>query len=121
MVGSGAQEACAEVLALAMALQAPVMAKRNGKGIVPSDHYLSANLPLGHRLWGEADAVIAIGTRLRMPLLSWGKDADLKLVRIDIDPTEIARICKPEVGIVGDAAVVVRALYDRLQTRNIAR
>jgi acetolactate synthase I/II/III large subunit len=121
VVGSGAQEACAEVLALAMALQAPVMAKRNGKGIVPSDHYLSANLPLGHRLWGEADAVVAIGTRLRMPLLSWGKDADLKLVRIDIDPTEIARICKPEVGIVGDAVAVVRALYDRLQTRNIAR
>lgn len=121
VVGSGAQEACTEVLALAELLQAPVMAKRNGKGIVPSAHYLSANLPLGHRLWGEADAVIAIGTRLRMPLVMWGRDEGLKIVRIDIDPTEIARICAPEVGIVGDAAMVAGALHDRLQRRVGAR
>jgi len=121
VVGSGAQDACAEVLALATLLQAPVMAKRNGKGIVPSAHYLSANIPLGHRLWGEADAVIAVGTRLRMPLVMWGCDERLKIVRIDIDPTEIARICAPEVGIVGDAAAVVRALNERLQRRGLRR
>lgn len=121
VVGSGAQDACAEVLALATLLQAPVMAKRNGKGIVPSAHYLSANIPLGHRLWGEADAVIAVGTRLRMPLVMWGRDAGLKIVRIDIDPTEIARIWAPEVGIVGDAAAVVGALCERLQRRGLSR
>ena len=106
VVGSGAQDACEEVLEIAEALQAPVMAKRNGKGIVASDHYLSANLPMGHRLWAEADAVLAIGTRLRMPLCMWGKDDDLKLVRVDIDPLEVSRICVPEVGITGDAAAV---------------
>ena len=121
VVGSGAQDACEEVLEIAEALQAPVMAKRNGKGIVASDHYLSANLPMGHRLWAEADAVLAIGTRLRMPLCMWGKDDDLKLVRVDIDPLEVSRICVPEVGITGDAAAVLQALGPALGKVNSMR
>ncbi len=121
VVGSGAQDACEEVLAIAEALQAPVMAKRNGKGIVASDHYLSANLPMGHRLWADADAVLAVGTRLRMPLCMWGKDDDLKLVRVDIDPTEVSKICEPEAGIVGDAADVLTALSRELDATNVAR
>jgi acetolactate synthase-1/2/3 large subunit len=121
VVGSGARNACDEVLALAEALQAPVMAKRNGKGIVSSDHYLSANLPMGHRLWADADAVLAVGTRLRMPLLMWGKDADLKLVRIDIDEKEVDRICTPEVGIHADAGQALSTLYDELAKTNRKR
>jgi acetolactate synthase-1/2/3 large subunit len=121
VVGAGAQDACAEVLAIAEALQAPVMAKRNGKGVVAADHYLSANLPMGHRLWADADAVLAIGTRLRMPLCMWGKDDDLKLVRIDIDPVEVARICTPEVGITGDAAATLSALLPALEKTNRSR
>jgi acetolactate synthase-1/2/3 large subunit len=121
VVGSGAQDACEEVLAVAETLQAPVMAKRNGKGVVASDHYLSANLPMGHRLWAEADAVLAIGTRLRMPLCMWGKDDDLKLVRIDIDPVEVGRICAPEVGITGDAATTLSALLPALDKTNLSR
>jgi acetolactate synthase-1/2/3 large subunit len=121
VVGSGAQDACEEVLAVAEALQAPVMAKRNGKGVVASDHYLSANLPAGHRLWAEADAVLAVGTRLRMPLCMWGKDDDLKLVRIDIDPVEVARICAPEVGITGDAGATLSALLSALDKTNLSR
>ena len=120
VVGSGAQDACDEVLAVADLLQAPVMAKRNGKGVVPSHHYLSANMPMGHRLWAEADAVLAIGTRLRMPLCMWGKDEDLNLVRVDIDPTEVNRICEPEVGITGDAAAVLAALLPALQKSNLS-
>ncbi len=121
VVGSGAQDACEEVLAVAEALQAPVMAKRNGKGVVASDHYLSANLPMGHRLWAEADAVLAVGTRLRMPLCMWGKDDDLKLVRIDIDPVEVTRICAPDVGITGDAAATLSTLMSTLNRTNVSR
>ena len=85
-VGSGAIEASAEVLRIAEALQAPVVSFRSGKGIVSDEHYLSANFPMGHQLWGEADAVLAVGTRLHWPLVMWGKDEDLKLIRVDIDP-----------------------------------
>ena len=113
-VGSGALEASSRIHELAELLQAPVVAFRSGKGVVSADHYLSANFPMGHRLWGEADAVLAIGTRLHWPLVMWGKDEDLQLVRVDIDPVQIERICKPEVGIIGDAAQVGAALSNAL-------
>ena len=47
VVGSGALEAGDEVLAIAEALQAPVLSKRTGKGIVSANHYLHANSPMG--------------------------------------------------------------------------
>ncbi len=114
-VGSGAMEASAEVLRLAEALQAPVVSFRAGKGIVSDEHYLSANFPMGHQLWGEADAVLAVGTRLHWPLVMWGVDEDLQLIRVDIDPLQLERICTPEIGIVGDAATVLAAMNQQLQ------
>jgi acetolactate synthase-1/2/3 large subunit len=114
-VGSGALEAGALLLPVAEALQAPVVAFRSGKGIVSSEHYLSANHPTGHRLWADADVVLAVGTRLHWPLVMWGKDEDLKLIRVDIDPTQVNRICTPEVGIVADASDALRAIGSGLQ------
>lgn len=121
VIGSGALDAGQPLLELAEALQAPVMAKRNGKGVVDSDHYLSANIPAGHRHWGRADVVLAIGTRLRMPLLMWGMDEGMKLIRVDIDPVELTRICQPDVGIMGDADDVLRALLKALARHNSVR
>ena len=121
VVGAGAIDAGEELLAVAEALQAPVMSKRNGKGIVSSEHYLEANMAMGHALWGEADAVLAVGTRLKMPLTMWGKDDDLKLIRVDIDPAQISRICSPEVGIVGDASEVLGALAEALDRSSTVR
>ena len=115
VIGGGALDAGDELLHVAERLQAPVMAKRKAKGVVPGDHYLSHNLPAGHRLWGEADAVLAVGTRLKMPLTMWGHDPDLKLVRVDIDPVELTRIAEPDVGIVGDARAVLAALCEELE------
>ena len=51
----------------------------------------------------------------------WGKDDDLKLVRVDIDPLEVAKICTPEVGITGDAAATLAALSSALNKTNISR
>lgn len=114
-LGSGAIGARAQIGALAERLQAPVAALRGGKGILPADHPLSANFPLAHALWADADLVLAIGTRLHWPLTQWGKDEDLALLRVDIDPEQVTRICTPEVGIVGDARQVAAALLERLE------
>lgn len=114
VIGSGALDAGIALKAVADRLQAPVMSKRKGKGIVSDDDYLSQNLPAGHRLWGGADAVLAVGTRLKMPLTMWGKDEELKLVRVDIDSTEISRICDAEVSILGEANAVLTALANEL-------
>lgn len=115
VIGSGALDAGDELLAVAERLQAPVVAKRKGKGVIDARHYLSQNLPAGHRLWGETDAVLAVGTRLKMPLTMWGHDEALQLVRIDIDPVELTRIVDPDVGIVGDAKAVLAALEAELE------
>ena len=115
VIGSGVLDAREELLQVAERLQAPVMAKRKGKGVVSADHYLSQNLPAGHRLWGEADAVLAVGTRLNMPLTQWGRDHEMQLIRVDIDPEELTRRTVPDVGILGDAKEVLAALATELE------
>ena len=74
MCGGGAQDASPEVTALAAMLQAPVLGYRRGRGVLDSRDPLSVTLPLGRDLWGEADVVLGIGTRLFYPFTQWGID-----------------------------------------------
>jgi acetolactate synthase-1/2/3 large subunit len=113
-VGGGALEATDDVRALAERLSAPVVAYRRGKGILDERHPLSHVLPGGHALWAKADVVLAVGTRLQIPINAWGTDDKLKILKLDIDPAEIDRIRKPEIGLVGDSAAVLRRLTEHL-------
>lgn len=119
--GGGAQDASVEVRLLAHMLQAPVLSYRRGRGVMDDRDPLSVNLPLGHKLWAEADAVLAVGTHLHMPLLHWGIDRDLAIIRVDADPNEPARVTKPKVALVGQAAPILRRLLDVLPERNTRR
>ena len=121
VVGGGAQHASSEVLRLAEMLQAPVTFFRSGKGVIDERHYLSQSFPAGHRLWADADVVLAIGTRLKYQQMYWGLDKNLKILRIDIDPTEINRISTPEIGIVADARTALEALLPLVESHNIPR
>ncbi len=120
-VGGGAMDASEEVRTLAEALQAPVFATNNGRGILSSRHYLSFPLAVAHRFWAEADVVLAVGTRFTYPLLYWGVDDDLQIIRIDIDPEEHNRIAPPTVGLVADSADGLAALVDALGKYNNRR
>jgi acetolactate synthase-1/2/3 large subunit len=120
-VGGGAIAAAEEALAVAEMLEAPVVSFTGGKGIVSDRHYLAQSALAGHELWREADVVLAVGTRLHQPQVRWGVDSDLKLIRIDIDPTEITRIMKPALGIVADAKPALAALHRALNRRNPKR
>ena len=121
VVGGGAQHASSEVLQLAEMLQAPVTFFRSGKGVIDERHYLSQSFPAGHRLWTDADVVLAIGTRLKYQQMYWGLDKNLKILRIDIDPTEMNRISTPEIGIVADARIALEALLTAVESHNIPR
>ena len=121
VLGGGAQDAAPEVAALAELLEAPAVGYRRGRGILPSSHRLSVNLPVAHRLWSAADAVVGIGTRLMIQQDQWGVDAGLKVVRIDIDPEEPERYRKPDAALIGDAAPCLRALLGRLVKHNRKR
>lgn len=110
VVGGGAMDAGPEVAAIAEALEAPVVSYRRGRGVIPTSHRLALSLPEGHRLWKEADVVLGIGTRLFPYLPVWGMDANLEVVRIDVDAEEVERYRKPAAAIIGDAALALRAL-----------
>jgi acetolactate synthase-1/2/3 large subunit len=120
-VGGGALEAAEEVQALAKLLQAPVVSNRNGHGILSSRHPLSLRMPAAHVLWLKADVVLAVGARMQVPLLNWGHDPQLKLIRIDIDPAEHYRILPATVGIVADSRDAVAALIPAVAKSNPTR
>jgi acetolactate synthase-1/2/3 large subunit len=114
VAGGGAQNASAEVTELAHLLQAPVLAYRRGRGVLDSRDPLSVTLPLGRELWGEADVVLGIGTRLFYGFNHWGIDPDLAVIRVDADPEEPERFARPAAALVGDAAPILRRLIDAL-------
>jgi len=112
MLGSGALHAGEEIQQLAKLLQAPVAAHRSGKGIVGEDSPYGFSCAAAYELWAETDLLIGIGSRLELPYLRWQKiPPGLKVIRIDIDPTEMVRL-QPDVGLVTDAKAGVKALYE---------
>jgi len=121
VAGGGAQDAAAEVAELSRLLQAPVLAYRRGRGVLDSRDPLSVTLPLGRELWGEADVVLGVGTRLFHGYTHWGIDADLAVIRIDADPEESERFAPPAVALIGDAKPILRRLIDALPAQHPAR
>ncbi|MSO77062.1 MAG: hypothetical protein EXQ87_09155 [Alphaproteobacteria bacterium] len=120
-VGGGIFGAEAELRALAEMLQAPVILSRAAGGALSDRHPLAHRLQAGHRLWGKADVVLGVGTRLFPQVPAWGVDGDLKLIRIDIDPTEVTRNAVPTVAITADARQALAALAGRLAAHNRRR
>jgi acetolactate synthase-1/2/3 large subunit len=119
MVGSGAVAAAHEVLALAERIQAPVVSFRGGRGIVSDDHYLGFNCASGFQRWHDTDVLIGIGSRLELQWFRWpDQPPDLKIINIDIDPNQTARI-KPDLAIVGDARECVAALELALNRNSV--
>jgi acetolactate synthase-1/2/3 large subunit len=116
-VGGGALDASAEIRALAERLAAPVIGYRRGKGVLDNRHVLSHALPGGHALWGKADVVLAVGTRMFIPFGAWGTDDKLAIIKIDIDAAEHDRWPIPVTPLTGDAAAILRRLEAHLSHR----
>jgi acetolactate synthase-1/2/3 large subunit len=119
--GGGAEDASEEITALSAMLQAPVLAYRRGRGLLDSRDPLSVTLPLGRDLWGEADVVLAVGTRLLIQLRQWGVDRELAIIRIDADSEEHNRLHRPAVALTGDAKPILRRLLAELPAHNSKR
>lgn len=122
-VGGGviAAGAAAELLEYAELINAPVVTTLMARGAFPDSHRLALGMPGMHGVYAaitaiqKCDTLIAIGTRFD-DRVTGRVDAfapDAKVVHIDVDPAEIGKIRTPEVPIVGDAKVVLRALIDR--------
>jgi len=121
VAGGGAQDASPEVTLLSSMLQAPVLAYRRGRGVLDGRDPFSVTPPIGRDLWGEADAVLGIGTRLLNPITQWGVDNNLSIVRVDANREEPARLHKPKIALIGDATPILRRLIDELARFNPRR
>jgi acetolactate synthase-1/2/3 large subunit len=109
-VGGGARHAGSEIRTLAERLAAPVASFRTGRGILDDRHPLSLTLPAAHRLFKNTDLLLAIGTRLDVPMLRWGgMPQGGSIVRIDIDPSEMRRL-KVDTFLLADAAEGARSV-----------
>ena len=119
-VGGGAQDASAEILALAEKTGAPVVSFRGGRGIVDDRHPLGLTIPAGYLLWPETDLLVAFGTRLDVPTARWGEmPAGVTIARIDIDAAERRRL-QVDLGITADSADAARALTEQVLARQDA-
>jgi acetolactate synthase-1/2/3 large subunit len=119
--GGGAQDASPEVTELSAMLQAPVLGFRRGRGVLDSRDPLSVTFPLGHELWAQADAVLAVGTRIHLQQTMWGIDENLAIIRVTADTEEPARLRRPAAALIGDSKPILRRLIDVLAAHNRAR
>jgi acetolactate synthase-1/2/3 large subunit len=120
-VGSGVFGAEAELLELAEMLQAPVIMSEHGMGALDIRHPLAQTLQIGNDIWPTIDVALAVGTRFFHPIVEWGRDADIKLVRVDIDPEQSVAAWPPDVHIVAAARSALAALVDAVARQNIGR
>ena len=72
VVGGGAIDAAPEVQRVAEMIEGSVASFRRGRGVLPTTHQLAISFTEGHRLWQDADAVLAIGTRVYWQESNWG-------------------------------------------------
>jgi 5-guanidino-2-oxopentanoate decarboxylase len=122
LAGGGAAGTSESLKQIAEFLGAPVLATNAGKGILPDSHPLSLGGSIVQKpsqdALADADAVLLVGSEVSagdcfLPKL----DIDGRIVRIDIDPTELTSVYAATVPIQADARAAMRALAQALARR----
>ncbi len=90
----------------------PFYTTPQGRGVIEEDHRLSF-LGARNQAWKEADVVLVVGTRMNF-IIGFGQAPrwaeDVKIIQVDISDEEIGRNRPVDVGIVGDAKMVLQQL-----------
>jgi acetolactate synthase-1/2/3 large subunit len=117
-------EATAELVQLAELLQAPVMTSTDGKSGFPEDHPLALGsggivyTGAGRHFLHQCDAILGIGASLTRhnittPIFASSK----KIVHATNDARDLNKHYSADVGILGDAKLVLAALVDAVRDR----
>ncbi|MGA2237962.1 MAG: acetolactate synthase large subunit, partial [Candidatus Bathyarchaeia archaeon] len=124
-------EASPELVELARLLTAPVATTFRGKGSIPEDHELALGVSgaMGHDtangyLTAEnVDVLLAVGAGFsQQTTLGWKQNyGGQKIIQVDVDPQGMCRVYNIELGILGDAKIVLRSLVNKLRQANKAR
>jgi acetolactate synthase-1/2/3 large subunit len=97
----------------------PFFTTPQGRGVIPEDHP-QAFLGARSVALKEADLIMVVGTRLNYVFghgLPPRFSADVKMIRIDIDPMEIDSSQRADVGLVGDAGAVLAQFAEAARKR----
>src|SRR5581483_10163711 len=122
LAGSGARDAGHDLIALAVALQAPVIKPLLGKDVIPDDHPhclggigLLGTAP-SQKALEECDALLMVGTSF--PYMSYlPKPGSVPGIQIDIEPSRIGIRYPVEVGLVGDSKAALSDLLPHVSVR----
>ncbi|WP_299235650.1 5-guanidino-2-oxopentanoate decarboxylase [uncultured Halomonas sp.] len=118
LLGGGCVGAPQAARRLVELLDAPTVTTINAKGLLGRDHPLdlgaNASLPAVRQLAREADVVLAIGTEIGETdydvVFDDGFELGGRLIRIDLDPEQLARNQHADLALVADAASSIEAL-----------
>jgi len=123
LLGGGAIDAGAAALHLSRAVGAPIVTTTNGKGAVPEDDPAALGVtttlqPVFEAL-ERADVVLAAGTEFSE--IDYYYEGDLpsfsgKLIRVDVDPGQLASGREPTLALLGDAVETLSELAARVAT-----
>jgi len=123
-------EACKEFVALAEALQVPVVTSYMGKSGIPWNHPLMAghvgiqcNTRSGNQVFLDSSLVLAVGARFNDRHTGDLKvyKGSRKFIHVDVDPGQIGKNIMPDLGICADAKLTLQALLDEVKRRNVKR
>lgn len=113
-------EAGDALAALAALIPAPVAATNPGKSAIPDEHPLALGASTRSQskayaaFMARADLVLAIGSSMTKTSFGPALPAGKTVVHATNDPADINKDIRAEVGLVGDAALVVEALIAEL-------
>lgn len=120
--GGGVESAgaSASLTRLAEQLGAPVVTSVFGRGAISDRHPLAlgdgwGRFDLYEDLLSQADLALVVGSRIDV-VSDWNLGARFpqRIVQVDIDPLVVGHKRPVEVGVVGDAALVIEALLTQL-------
>ena len=123
-------DACKEFVALAEALQVPVVTSYMGKSGIPWNHPLMAghvgiqcNTRSGNQVFLDSTVVLAVGARFNDRHTGDIKvyKGSRKFIHVDIDPGQIGKNIMPDLGICADAKLTLQALVEEVKRRNVRR
>lgn len=118
LAGAGCAGAREEVLALAEALQAPIVTALRGKEYLEYDNPYFVGLSgligmtSGYKAMQDCDALLMLGTDF--PYSQFYPE-DAKVVQVDVRGENIGRRTRVDVGLIGDVRDTLRALTPKIE------
>ena len=118
-------QASDELIELAETLSAPVGTTLNGKSAFPENHPLSVGIggypraamstPQALHFTQKADVVLAVGNSFMASSSQGTIPESVKLIHINVDPTDSNKFRQPDVVLIGDAKLVLKDLLRAIE------